>query len=101
MEAEMSDRMRTQARRQHALLLRSLQAVSQKRVAEMIGVSEPTFSNLKNDHLERVVQAIVACGLKLVPTTEHTYDESVVNAIKTLAAIGLGRDLKRDEDIDV
>ena len=85
------DAIRGAARRNHSLLLRCIAEVSQKRVAALIGVSETTMSDMKNDQLERIAALIAACGLKLTPVTHQTYDESYIGALKTLAFVGLGR----------
>lgn len=100
MDERLDDSIRARARRNHSLMLRCIAEVSQKRVAALIGVSETTMSDMKNDHLMRFCALLSACGLKVVPSTEQVYDESVISAIKTLAAIGLGRDLRRDEGVD-
>lgn len=98
--SDMSESIRAKTRRNHAVILRAISDVTGKRVAELIGVSESTLSAMKSDNLERFASLIAACGLKIVPITEQVYDESVISAIKTLAAIGLGRDLKRVEGDD-
>lgn len=101
MDERVSDSIRAKARKNHALLLRCMAEVSQKRVATLIGVSETTMSNIKNDDLERFAALVAACGLKLAPVTDQTYDEAFISALKTLAAIGLGRgDVRRDEGAD-
>ena len=94
------DSIRASARRNHSLLLRGIADVSQKRIAALIGVSETTMSDMKNDQLERVAALIAACGLKLSPVTHQTYDESYIGALKTLASVGLGRAPVREEEGD-
>lgn len=99
MDDRVNESIRTRTRRNLALLMRCLAEVSQKRVASLIGVSETTLSDMKTDHLERFAALAAACGLKLVPITEETYDESIISAMKTLSVLGLGRDLrKKDSD---
>ena len=100
MDERVSSSIRGRARKNHSLLLQSMRDVSQARVAELIGVSEGTLSTMKNDQLERFCALVAACGLRLAPVTHQLYDESVISAIKTLAAIGLGRDLRQDEGAD-
>ena len=70
-------------------------------IAEMIGVSESMLSNMKSDNLERFAALLAACGLKLSKVTDQTFDESYVSALKTLAAVGLGREPVRDDGGDL
>ena len=98
--SDMSESIRGKTRKNHAVILRAIDQVTGKRVAELIGVSESTVSAMKADNLERFAALIAACGLKLARITDQTFDESYVSALKTLAAVGLGRDLKRDEGDD-
>ena len=95
------DSLRGAARRNHSLLLRGLAEVSQKRMADLIGVSETTMSAMKSDQLERLSVLIAACGLKLSPITHQTFDESYISALKTLAAVGLGRAAVREDESDI
>lgn len=92
MDERISEAIRGAARRNHTLLLRGLAEVSQKKVAELIGVSPATMTDLKTDHLERFCALVAACGLRFSKTTDVTYDESYVGALKTLACVALGRD---------
>lgn len=92
-----NESIRRQAQRNYSLLLRCLAQVSQKRVAELIGVSQPTLSEFKDEHLQKFAAIAAACGLKLAPVTAQTFDESYVSALKTLAAVGLGREPVRDD----
>lgn len=96
LDERVSDSIRAAARRNHSMLLRSISDVSQKRIAALIGVSETTMSEVKNEQLERIAALIAACGLKLSPVTHQTFDESYISALKTLASVGLGREPQRD-----
>jgi hypothetical protein len=91
MEIRVSDVIRVIAQRNHSALLSGMAEVSQKRVADLIGVSEPTLSTMKSEQLERFAALAAACGLKLVPITEHTFDEDHIRALETLVAISLRR----------
>lgn len=73
----------------YTALLRALGEVSQKRVAEIVGLSESAMSTWKSDHLERACLVIAACGLRVVPVTEHTYEEADIAALRQLASKGL------------
>lgn len=98
MDERISESIRGKAQRNNSMLLRCMAEVSQKRVAELIGVSETTLSNMKSDNLERFAALVAACGLRLVACTDQTYDESAVSALKTLAAIGIDRVRPNRED---
>ena len=58
-------------------------------MAESIGISETALSNYKAEHLERACLILAACGLRIVPVTEHTYDEADITALRELATKGL------------
>lgn len=84
-----ADVIRSAAQRNHSELLRALSELSQKRAAELIGVSEATLSTWKNEHLERAAALMAACGLTLRPITERTLPEDHLAALETLARIAL------------
>lgn len=87
----LSDSMRRLTNRNQTALLRGMASVTQKRVAELIGVSEGTLSDMKRDQLLRFSSLVAAAGLQLVPLTAQYHDEEFISALKTLAAHGLGR----------
>jgi DNA-binding XRE family transcriptional regulator len=99
MDDRISPEIRRRAQSNLTALLRGMAAVSQKRVAELIGVSPTTMSDIKSDQLERFAALAAACGCKMVPSTHQTHDESYISALKTLAAVGLnGVDPKSEVD---
>jgi predicted XRE-type DNA-binding protein len=98
MDDRVSELIRNRAQRNHTLLLQGMAAVSQKRVAELIGVSTTTMSDMKAEHLERFSALVAACGLKFAKVTDVTYDESYVSALKTLASVALGRQTEQPRD---
>ena len=85
----MSDGLRRMAQRNHSALLRGLAEVGQRRVADLIGVSESTVSGMKNDQLERFSALLAACGLKAVPSSERSLGDDHIQALETLAAMAL------------
>lgn len=95
MDDRISDAIRRSTRRNLSALLSGMAAVSQKRVAELIGVSETTLSGMKSDHLERFAALAAACGLKLVASTAQTVDDDHIAALETLAAMALRSGEKR------
>jgi len=99
MDERIADSIRTKARRNHSLLLRCVAEVSQKRVAELLGVSETLMSTMKTEQLERFGALIAACGLKLAPATDQTFDESYISALRTLAKRGLDQAAWREDEV--
>lgn len=83
------------ARQNHAVALRALARITNKRVAELLGISGPASSEWNTDHLERACQVLAGIGLRFVPPGEETYPPDLVRAWKTLARHGMDR----DEDI--
>lgn len=100
MDERVADSIRHRAQKNHSVLLRAIAKVSGKRVAELIGVSETTMSGIRSDQIERFAAVVAACGLKLAPATDETYDEDYISALKTLAVIGLGRNKARVDCIE-
>lgn len=62
---------------------------SQAAIAEGVGISESSFSRLKNDQMLIVFEAVARAGLKLVPQDEMTYSNEQVKALACLAKLGL------------
>ena len=101
MSDQVADSIRNRVSRNYSRLLRGISTVSQKRVAELVGVSPTTMNDLINDgRLERAVAVFAAAGLKQVPVTDQTFDESYISALKTLAAIGLGSQQSQMHEVD-
>lgn len=84
-EGSMGEQLRRVAQRNHSALLSGLAQVSQKRVADLVGISESALSEFK-DRLERYAAIAAACGLKLVPITDRTLDDDYIQAVETIAA---------------
>lgn len=55
------------ARNNERAILHALAAVSQKKIAELSGVSESRLSRVKDGGLEQYCAALAAMGLKVVP----------------------------------
>jgi hypothetical protein len=91
MAADVSDNLRRAAQRNQTALLRGLSEVSQKRAAELLGISESAMSEFKSAQLERVCLLVSVCGLKCVPVTDRSLDDDHINALETLAAIALNK----------
>lgn len=101
MDERMSESIRAATRRNASLLAKSMASTSQRRVAELMGISESTLSGMKDDDkLDRIGALIAACGLKLAPVGEQTFDAPYINALRTLATIGLQHAPTADVEVD-
>jgi hypothetical protein len=96
--SDLAPTVRTLAQRNHALILRGMADVTQRRVAELIGISESVLSEFKDKHLERAAAVIAACGYRITPCTDQSYPEAYIAALKTLAAVGLEGEPRNVED---
>lgn len=47
------------------------------------------FGSRGNSHSSPAGLVIAACGLRVVPVTEHTYEEADIAALRQLASMGL------------
>jgi hypothetical protein len=54
-------------------------------IAVAMGVSEPTITRLKNDHLQNFALVLAHLGLKVVPAEYKCYNPDYVESILTLA----------------
>ena len=72
-------------RRYQTLFLERLMSVGQQSVAKAIGVSEPTVTRLKADHLEHFCAVCAAIGVKLVPQEMACYRKESIASILQLA----------------
>ena len=97
----MSESIRAATRRNASMLAKSMASTSQRRVAELMGISETTLSEMKADgKLDRLGALIAACGLKLAPAAEQTFDAPYIAALRTLATIGLQHSPMVDHEVD-
>lgn len=79
-------------RRNHTTILRAMALVSQKRVAELVGVSDTTISRLKDDDLERLAAILAACNLVAQPNSFKSVDPDRLRALTILAREALDRE---------
>jgi hypothetical protein len=68
-----------------SLVMRALATQSGAVIATAMGVSEPTISRLKNEHLEQVSLMLAHLGFKVVPCEYKCYNPEYVESILTLA----------------
>jgi DNA-binding XRE family transcriptional regulator len=76
-------------RKNQTAVLKAMAATSQQRVAELVGVSEGTISVFKNEQLERAMQVISACGLKVVDKSCNALTHEELNGLKVWAFKGM------------
>lgn len=83
------------AREIEALVLKRLLSVGQKNLADALGLSESTISRWKDGDIERWCKVIALLELKLVPSNAECHPPGYIQALKTLAELGLQAEGKR------
>ena len=76
-------------RKNEALILQSMASVGQIELARLMGVSESTVSRLKDGQIATFAHALAHLGLKIIPAGHACFDPSYVDALKTLAEVGI------------
>ena len=87
--------MDARAREFEALLLNRLLSAGQKAVADAIGVSESTVSRWKEGEFERWCKVLALLNLQVVPMSAQCHPPEYIQALKTLAELGLQAEKKR------
>lgn len=87
--SDINPALRGNTKRAQSAILRGMAGVTQKRVAELVGISESVLSEWKSGQLERCAAIVAACGLRLVPCTDKTFSDEYIAALRTLSAIAL------------
>lgn len=77
------------ARKNESVMLQALAATGQNTVALAMGVNESTISRFKDGGLAQAAQLLAHCGLKVVPVGMACFDPNYVEALKTLAEVGI------------
>lgn len=83
------------AREFEGLMLNRLLSIGQKTVADAIGVSESTVSRWKEGEIERWCKVLSLLGLRVVPSDVQCHPPQYIQALKTLAELGLQAEKKR------
>ncbi|HBP0623976.1 TPA: transcriptional regulator [Pseudomonas aeruginosa] len=91
----MKPRARRKAREFESLVLNRLLSVGQKTVADAIGVSESTVSRWKEGEIERWCKVLALLELQVVPMSAQCHPFEYIQALKTLAELGLQAEKKR------
>ena len=77
------------ARKNESVILQALASMGQIELARAMAVSESTVSRLKDGQISTVAVAMAHLGLKCVPVGHCCFAPEYVEALKTLAAVGL------------
>lgn len=70
-------------------ILQALAATGQSELAKAMGVHESTVSRLKDGGIETFAHALSHLGLKVVPVGMRCFEPGYVDALKTLAEVGI------------
>lgn len=75
------------ARENESVILRAVARVSQKVVAETVGVSDSTVSRMLSDGpVNQTSRFLAAAGLKVVPIEAQWYEPEYIKSLQVLAA---------------
>lgn len=89
------------ARKNVQIILQSLAATGQSELAKAMAVHESTVSRMKDGGIDTFGAALAHLGLKVVPVGVECFDPTYVEALKTLAARGIGTDAPKLDWSDV
>jgi S-methylmethionine-dependent homocysteine/selenocysteine methylase len=77
------------ARKNEQVVLQALAATGQSTVALGMGVNESTVSRMKDGAISQATALLAHCGLKVVPVGVQCFNPEYVEALKTLAELGI------------
>ena len=77
------------ARKNEQVILHALAATGQSELAKAMGVHESTISRMKDGGITTFAAALAHLGLKVVPIGMACFDPAYVEALKTLAEVGI------------
>jgi hypothetical protein len=80
------------SRKNEQVILQSLAATGQAELAKAMAVHESTVSRLKDGGITNFSVALAHLGLKVVPVGMSCFDPTYVEALKTLANVGIRQD---------
>jgi len=86
------------SQRNQSCMLRALAAVTQKRTAEIVGISETALSRMKDDDLPRLCSLLAALNLAVTPESYRTIDPEKLRALTVLARESLDTALQAPLD---
>lgn len=70
-------------------ILQALAATGQSELAKAMGVHESTISRMKDGGIDTFGAALAHLGLKVVPIGMECFNPDYVEALKTLAEVGI------------
>lgn len=86
----------SRAREYEALFLNRMLSVGQKALSDSVGLSESAISNWKKERLiEKFCKSVAVLGLQIVPVEAQCHPAKYIEALKTLAELGLQAEKKR------
>lgn len=77
------------SRKNAQAILQALASTGQNELAKLMGVHESTVSRLKDGGIDTFSVALAHLGLKVVPVGMACFDPTYVDALKTLAEVGI------------
>lgn len=77
------------ARKNESMILQSLAAMGQSELAKAMAVHESTISRMKDGGISQFASALAHMGLKVVPVGMQCFQPDYVDALKTLAELGI------------
>lgn len=86
------------SRKNVQMILQALAAAGQAEAARAMGVSESTVSRMKGDTIDQLGALMAHVGLKVVPAGMQCFDPAYVDALKTLAEVGIRQPTPRTLD---
>jgi hypothetical protein len=89
------------ARKNEQVVLQALASTGQSELAKSMAVHESTISRMKESGISTYAAALAHLGLKVVPVGVECFDPVYVEALRTLAARGIGTDAPKLDWSDV
>lgn len=86
------------SRKNVQVVLQALAVTGQAEVARHMGVSESTVSRMKDGTIDQLGALMAHLGLKVVPAGMLCFDPAYVDALKTLAEVGIRQPTPRTLD---
>jgi hypothetical protein len=84
------------AREYEAIFLSRMASLGQRSLGDLVGLSESAISNWKKERLiEKFCKAVAVLGLQVVPAEAQCHPPKYIEALKTLAELGLQAEKKR------
>jgi hypothetical protein len=87
--AEVSLSPAERSRKNEQVVLHALASTGQSELAKAMGCHESTVSRLKDGGIATFAAAAAHLGLKIVPTGMACFDPEYVDALRTLAGVGI------------